>query len=81
MAKPSPKHSGNTTLVSIGTTIRAIRQEKKLSQESLAHNAEIDRSYMGGIERGEHNPTVINLLKITEQLEIKMSELFVRAGL
>ncbi|MGA0583240.1 MAG: helix-turn-helix transcriptional regulator [Castellaniella sp.] len=44
--------------------MRALRAESGLSQESLAHKAEIDRSYMGGIERGEHNLTIINLQRI-----------------
>lgn len=81
MAKPSPAHKGDPTLVSIGATVRAIRKAQNLSQEMLAHNSNIDRSYMGGIERGEHNLTVMNLLKITEGLGLKGSELLKKAGL
>ncbi|MDR1312036.1 MAG: helix-turn-helix domain-containing protein [Burkholderiaceae bacterium] len=76
MAKPSVKHAGNPALRSLGKTVRAVRAQKQLSQEALAHGAGLDRSYMGGIERGEHNVTVLNLLKIAEHLGISASELF-----
>ena len=66
MAKPSAKHAGHSALVSIGQTIRAIRGDQKISQETLAYEASLDRSYVGGIERGEHNITVLNLLKMTK---------------
>jgi transcriptional regulator with XRE-family HTH domain len=61
MAKPSPKFSGNKELVSLGMAIRSARKLAGLSQETLAADAELDRSYMGGIERGEHNLTMMNL--------------------
>ena len=48
--------------------------------EALAEIADIDRSYMGGIERGEHNVALMNLLRITEALGMKLSELIVRTG-
>ena len=60
---------------SLGTVIREKRLEMKLSQEALAVEAELDRSYMGGIERGEHNLTLINLLKIANALQTKPSDL------
>ena len=81
MAKPSTKHAGNPALVSLGRTIRSLRVERKISQEALAYEANIDRSYMGGIERGEHNITILNLMKVAVQLDIKISELFKKAGL
>jgi len=81
MAKPSVKYAGDPTLVALGKTIRLLRANQKISQEALAYAANLDRSYMGGIERGEHNMTVLNLMKITAQLGVTMSELFDRAGL
>jgi transcriptional regulator with XRE-family HTH domain len=51
-----------------------------LSQEALAVEAELDRSYMGGIERGEHNLTLINLLKIANALQTKPSELLLTSN-
>jgi DNA-binding XRE family transcriptional regulator len=67
-------------LLGIGQAIRELRAEAGLSQEALAHEAGVDRSYMGGIERGEHNMTIINLLRISRCLQITVSELLHRAG-
>lgn len=80
MAKRSPLHSGNEILKGIGTAIRAARKAKGWSQETLAHTTGIDRSYMGGIERGEHNLTIINLQKISHHLQIDLSQLIREAG-
>ena len=80
MAKPSPKHAGNEVLVDLGATIRTARTDMGLSQEVLAVDAELDRSYVGGIERGEHNLTLINLQKIADALNIKLSRLLQIAG-
>lgn len=79
MAKPSPIHAGSPTLVAIGKTIRAARKAQELSQEELALACELDRSYVGGIERGEHNLTVINLIRIASPLNISGADLLKRA--
>lgn len=82
VAKPSPSFSGNPALVKLGAAIRAARLAKeKLAQEAAADKAGIDRSYYGGIERGEHNVAVINLLKIADALEIKLSDLLISCDL
>ena len=81
MAKPSPLHSGHPALVALGQAIRQLRSEQGLSQEGLAHEIGLDRSYIGGIERGEHNLTLMNLLKIAERLGIEPSELLKHAEL
>lgn len=75
MAKPSPSFAGNPVLVRLGAAIRAERQAQGLSQEALADKANIDRSYMGGVERGEHNIAVMSLLKIAVALQVKASSL------
>ena len=80
MAKKSPSFSGNTALVGLGVAIRAARKAKGLSQEALAELADIDRSYMGGIERGEHNLAIINLIKIANALGVKTSDLLSNAN-
>ena len=80
MAKPSPSHAGDKVLTNLGEAIRALRARKGLSQEALAVDAELDRSYVGGIERGEHNLTVMNLKKISGALGVKMSLLLDSAG-
>ncbi len=55
--------------------------EMRLSQEALAVDANMDRSYVGGIERGEHNITVVNVIKLADALNTKPSLLFEKAGL
>jgi transcriptional regulator with XRE-family HTH domain len=76
MAKPSPSHAGKPVLVALGKKIREIRMKKGVSQESVALASGLDRSYFGGIERGEHNVAIANLEKIAVALGINMSELF-----
>jgi transcriptional regulator with XRE-family HTH domain len=80
MAKPSPNHSGNPALIAIGKVVRELRTEAGLSQEALAREAGVDRSYMGGIERGEHNLTIISLVKICRCLKISVSALLSQAN-
>lgn len=62
-------------LVNFGNRIRAIRKEKNLSQEELAALANIDRSYMGHIERGEKNVTLTKIYQIADALEISPAAL------
>jgi transcriptional regulator with XRE-family HTH domain len=76
MAKPSPTHAGSPVLVNLGKKIRSIREKKGLSQESAALASGLDRSYFGGVERGEHNIAVINLEKIAIALGIPTKDLF-----
>ena len=78
MARPSPTHAGNPTLIKLGKRIRQLREGQGLSQESVALASGIDRSYFGGVERGEHNIAVINLEKIAIALNIKITDLFER---
>lgn len=80
MAKKSPSFSGNPALVRLGAAIRAARKEKGLSQEALAELADIDRSYLGGIERGEHNLAIMNLIKISDALNVKVSAILDKSG-
>ena len=81
MAKPSPQFAGDPVLVALGDAIRRARTGVGLSQEALAVDADLDRSYMGGIERGEHNLTIMNLTKITDALKMSPSSLLASAGL
>src|SRR4029453_5393619 len=48
----------------LGARIRARRSELGFSQDELAHRCGLHRTYLGGIERGERNPSLVNLLKI-----------------
>ncbi len=64
----------NKYLVELGEHIRYARKAKNLSQEQLALQAEIDRSYVGGIERGERNVSFLTLVKIATCLECDVSK-------
>ena len=68
-------------LKAMGQAIRDVRKAHNVSQEALAHNAGIDRSHMGKIERGERNVTALNLLRIAKAIGVKPSEIFSKAGL
>ncbi len=81
MAKPSPSYSGQAQLVSLGMAIRDLRLKAGLSQEAFADEVGIDRSYIGGIERGEHNVALINLLKIASALNMSLAQLSHKAKL
>ena len=80
MAKPSPNYSGDPILVSLGQAIRSARLELGMSQEALALSTDLDRSYVGGIERGEHNIGLISLCKICDALNLKPSEVLRSSG-
>ncbi|MBK6490444.1 MAG: helix-turn-helix transcriptional regulator [Sphingomonadales bacterium] len=67
-------------LVPLGLAIRDARTERKISQEGLAHAARIERSHMGKLERGERNVSFLNLMKIAEALDCRLSELLSRAN-
>jgi transcriptional regulator with XRE-family HTH domain len=81
MARPSPTHNGSKELASLGKAIRGLRLDTGLSQEALDDDVGIDRSYMGGIERGEHNVALVNLVKIAQALNITTAELLAKAKL
>lgn len=62
-------------LLEIGNRIRDLRIEADLSQEKLAFESELDRTYIGSVERGERNISVINLRKIAKALKYKPADL------
>jgi len=66
----------NPNLVKLGKQIRTIRKQRGFTQEGFAAEAEIDRSYMGGIERGERNIAALNLIRIAKTLKVEVGELF-----
>lgn len=59
----------------VGLNIRRIREEKGLSQEKLAFQAELHRAYIGQIERGEKNIGLKNLEKIAKALKVSVKDL------
>ena len=59
----------------VGGNIRRIRTSKRMTQEQLAFEAEIDLTYMGGIERGRRNPSLLALARIADALSVPLAKL------
>jgi transcriptional regulator with XRE-family HTH domain len=66
----------NKILKQFGKQIRKLRREQGLSQEELALEAKLDRTYIGGVERGERNVSLLNIMKIAKALGVSPDELF-----
>ena len=62
-------------LLQFGKKVRELRRRKDLSQEEFAELAGLDRSYIGGVERGERNISLLNILKIAVALEVPAARL------
>lgn len=61
---------------SFGQAVRELRVASGLTQEELADRAGLDRSYIGGVERGDRNPSLSVIEKIAEGLDVTLAELF-----
>lgn len=81
MARRKQTSDVNAVLAAFGAAVRNMRLKKGLSQEALADLAKIDRSYMGGIERGEHNVALINIQRISKALNATVAEVMSAACL
>jgi transcriptional regulator with XRE-family HTH domain len=62
--------------VRFGKALRQRRNKLGVSQEAFADMCELDRSYIGGIERGERNVALVNIEKIARTLRVSIAELF-----
>ncbi len=62
----------------VGFNLRRWRTERGLSQEELGFEAELDRTYISGVERGVRNPTVTVLQKLAKALKIEPAELLLK---
>lgn len=81
MARISAKTDRDEDLVRFGAAIRSRRKALGYSQEALADYAGIDRSHMGKLERGERNVTFLNIVRISQAVKCKPSELFYQIDL
>jgi transcriptional regulator with XRE-family HTH domain len=59
-----------------GRRVRELRKARGLSQEQLAEKADLHYTYVGGIERGERNPALVNIGRIAAALGVSPAELF-----
>lgn len=69
---------GPDTLAAFGAAVRAVRIERGVSQERLAELAGVHRTYVGSVERGERNVSLINIARIAHGLDMSAAELLQR---
>jgi len=65
----------NHQLRKFGTQVRKLREDRGLSQEKLAELSGLHRTYIGGIERGERNVALLNILRLAKALRVQASDL------
>lgn len=65
----------NTDLKKFGGQVRKLRKARGLSQEELAEITGLHRTYIGGIERGERNVAILNILRLAKALRVPPCEL------
>lgn len=70
------KSSDQDIIALFGQRVRMLRKVRELSQEAFADLAGLDRSYVGGAERGERNVSLVNIKKLADALEISVEKLF-----
>jgi len=70
-----PKHLKTDISLSFGKRVREMRLSQGLSQEGFAALADLDRSYLGGVERGDRNVSLSNISKIALALKVSLEDL------
>ena len=68
-----------TFLKAFGAAVRRAREARGLSQEELGFDAELDRTYVSGVERGRRNPTVAVIFRLARALRLSAGDLVSRA--
>lgn len=71
----TPDKDSSAILEAFGRALRYTRQRAGLTQEAVALRSGLDRSYVGQVERGERNISLINIAKLAEALEVPASQL------
>lgn len=66
---------GESILVKFGQKVRELRQERNLTQQQLAEISGLHKNYIGMVERGERNPSLVNIDILAKSFEISISEL------
>lgn len=70
-----PREANPSILEALGKRVRALRRQRGLSQEELAKLAGLHRTYIGGVERGERNPTLTSMERIAAALKVSVRTL------
>jgi XRE family transcriptional regulator, regulator of sulfur utilization len=68
-----------TIAVYFGRVVKKLREEHRYSQEALAERANLNRTYLGEVERGDAMPSLATIAKISSALDVSPSELIARA--
>ena len=66
----------DSRIKAFGMKVRYFRNCLNLSQEELADKAQLHRTYIGGVERGERNITLHNIFRIADALQVSVKDLF-----
>lgn len=72
---PTAAESNRDVLVAFGARVRELRTRRGLSQEKLAEFANLHRTYVGSLERGERNVALINIHRLAKALDVEPKEL------
>ena len=62
-------------LTRLGLNLRQFRENKGLTQEKLAERADLDATYISGIERGVRNPSILSIARVAKALGVSAAEL------
>lgn len=73
---PMPSTPAKEVQKQFGARMRALRQQRSLSQEELAFSCKLDRTYIGSVERGERNISLVNIHTIAAALGVSPKEFF-----
>lgn len=71
-----PTETDSETKIHFGQRLKALRITRGYSQEGLALASGLDRSYIGGVERGERNISLLNIYKLSKSLNLSPREFF-----
>lgn len=63
----------------VGPAFRELRERAEISQEELAFRADLDRTYISGIERGRRNPSLKSMQRVAAELEVSLDQVFILA--
>jgi DNA-binding XRE family transcriptional regulator len=75
---PRSVRDKRATQAAIGRALRHYREQAGVSQEALGHACHVHRTFVGAIERGEQNPSLVTILKLVDALEVSLTEFAAR---